>query len=232
MSASVLGVLTIGEVRGEKGRAGPPAFAPRPSSPWFAPWSSAPSRRRGAWAPQPAWLPRRFGDASDACECRLKGCQHARVRCVCAVRATARALRGNTAFVLAEVRYLDAAALWGHDALSAARLRIGGWLGLDDGLVEQNRLDLRLWLLGLRLLDSLLSLRLLRLLLRDHGAYTHWRESSSALHAHEPCICTAVALRVHCAVCRRSRLESGEGGLGIGSGNARKGGYGRTSRGA
>ena len=39
----------------------------------------------------------------------------------------------------AGVRYLDAAVFRRHDDLGAARLRVGDWLGLDDGL-EQGRL--------------------------------------------------------------------------------------------
>ena len=57
----------------------------------------------------------------------------------CALRAQLRVHCGSsTAFALAEVRYLDAA-LRGCDAIGAAR-PVGGWLGLDGGLVEQDRL--------------------------------------------------------------------------------------------
>ena len=62
---------------------------------------------------------------------------------VCAACALRAQLRGSsTAFALAGVRYLDAS-LRGCDAIGAARLgshQVGGWLGLDGGLVEQDRL--------------------------------------------------------------------------------------------
>eukprot|EP00964_Phaeocystis_antarctica_P152052 scaffold119812_cov87-Phaeocystis_antarctica.AAC.1 len=102
---------------------GPPAFAPRPSYPWSpAPRSSPPRSSAAPWSPSAATVHTR--GSSIACG-----------QCFCT--ACARALhmrRGCTA------RCLDAAVFRRRDVIGAARLRVGGWLGLDGGLVEQDRL--------------------------------------------------------------------------------------------